>query len=734
MLPLLQNKGRKYRVMRRSTRSKLTLGKYRLGLAACGAVVLGASATQAKAQEISEVVVTAQRRETTVDQAPAAITALSARQLESRGIDDVRDLQFAVPSLTIGKTYGALIVAIRGVGNDVGIPAASINVDGVYQPYSASQEAALTDLDRVEVLRGPQGTLYGRNSNAGAINFITRAPTAALEGWASAGFAQYDQYALRGVLNVPLSEHVRSRFSVSYDDRERGFIQNAFGGQDLNEGRTLSGRARVVADLGEQVSVDLALSGFRRSGPFDYMLFQPFSASVVALRPALATRVDPASRWQTTALGPAASEREQTSESVTITWRAPFGTVRSVTAHQRLDVDFQDDRDGTNVNFANGRQQEHADTVTQELTLSGGGRTLNWVGGVFALDDRARSRLLITLPAGVPPINPGGATDRVTQNDTRAYAAFADVTANLTPALRVIGGLRYSEDRITFVNNRLFNLNPGSFALCSDLRTRLSFSSTTYRAGVQYDLAAGQNAYFTTSTGFKSGGGNFNACGDTYEPETIRAYELGYKLRTSDGRLSLRTAAFYYAYDNFQVNQVVGFNVSVTNAASAEVRGFEAELQAQPDDHWTLNGSVTLLDAHYQRFANTDSLDAALGLQDLSGNRLNNAPRLSGSVNVGYRTSMMEWGRLLFDASVTARSRVYFREFNSPEDSQAPYAVVNINAIWRSPTDRYSLRVFANNIMNEYYFTRLLAVDTFGARGGTIGDPRQVGAEFRVNF
>jgi iron complex outermembrane receptor protein len=179
---------------------------------------------------------------------------------------------------------------------------------------------------------------------------------------------------------------------------------------------------------------------------------------------------------------------------------------------------------------------------------------------------------------------------------------------------------------------------------------------------------------------------------------------------------------------------VVGIAGRITNAASATVKGVEVETTWAADAHWSINGSLALLDATFGSFVNTDSLNAALGPQNLKGRYLANSPKVSGNLGVAYRTDLTERGRFTVRTDVTARSKVYFREFNRPQESQAGYAVVNVNLIWDSRSEAYRVRLFANNLLDKGYYTSMLAVDGFGARAGSFGAPRQVGVELRAAF
>jgi iron complex outermembrane receptor protein len=206
-------------------------------------------------------------------------------------------------------------------------------------------------------------------------------------------------------------------------------------------------------------------------------------------------------------------------------------------------------------------------------------------------------------------------------------------------------------------------------------------------------------------------------------------------MRFFNRKLTLNPTLFYYDYTNFQVSQFTGISSQVVNAPKATVKGFELEVVFAPDRHFSFNSGLTILDATYGRgFSNLDTLNPALGMQDLNGNRLDRAPKLSGSFGAEYRTAMTKIGRLAFRGDIYASSRVYYREFNETQDSQAPYALVNLALIWDSSDGRYNARVFAKNIGNEQILAQLGSSDFIGSRFATYAPPRQIGAEARVRF
>jgi iron complex outermembrane receptor protein len=698
-----------------------------------------AAAAESPPAAVDEVIVTAQRRSESVQLVPASITAVNQAIMAQRGITDVATLQFAVPSLTLGRSLGVTQIAIRGVGRSVGQPGVAINIDGVYQPRNTPMVVGQSDLDRIEVLRGPQGTLYGRNANGGAVNFITQAPTGETEGYVQASYATYDEYRLQSALNLPINDRVRTRLAVDYNKRDSGFVKNVAGGPDLDTVDTLAGRLRVAVDLTDNLDLDVNFNAFHGGGAGDYYVLTSLpSAAGVTLNPFISKAIVPLRYNRTSAKGPTSSDRDFESLSATLNWKLEGFDLKSITAYQRMDNKWDMDRDGVDLAVVDAHADESSSTFSQEFDASGATGPVDWVGGLYYMDDKHAQTTYYAFALGFAPLPSNSfLVQSMPQYQTEAYAGFGDMTWHVNDRLRLIGGVRYSNDKTTVVHrNYIGSMVTGATLLdtCKTQRDVLESDSVTYRLGGQFDLSDNKHVYATTSTGFKSGGVNFSGCNNTFAPENITSYEGGFKGRFLENRLTLNASAFWYDYSDFQLSQVVGISGRITNAASATVKGVEVESFWTPDEHWSLNGSVAFLDATFGSFVNTDSLNAALGPQNLKGKYLANSPKVSGNVGLSYRTSLTETGRFTARADVTARSKVYFREFNRPEESQTGYAVVNANLIWDSPSENYRVRLFANNLFDKGYYTSMLAVDGFGARAGSFGTPRQVGVELRAAF
>lgn len=713
----------------------------------CGSAAIGSLAATSVAYaaeagdsaQVEELVVTAQKRSENVQSIPASISAVGGAELQQRGVTSPTDLQFVVPSMQAGRLLGQTSITIRGVGLNQGSPGVAIHVDGVYQPRPSMGDLTQIDIARVEVLRGPQGTLYGRNANGGVVNYVTQAPTDHMEGYVLGSYASFNDTRLQAMVNAPFGDRVRARLVIDRWDRSDGFIKNVTpGGQDLDKGQTLASRLRVTAQLTDTLDLDLSATGLHGTGPTSYFtLYNTPTATAVALNPYLKGVVVPLQPRHTAANDPVDDQRNLGQVSGTLTWRVGDLQLKSITGYTRLvDHELRDD-DAIGISAFPSQRWARSRTLTQELNLSGTFGPVDAVVGAFYMRDVSYDRLRYDFQLGIFPLPPKSELDFESYRLlTTSAAIFGDATFRISDRARLIAGIRYSEDKLTQTQRNQLSFGPTPPITTCPLQTNdITFHSTTPKLGAQYDLSADSNLYATYAKGFKDGGFNLYACKNVFQPEEVTSYEAGWKNRLLDGSLILNASAFYYDYTNLQLNQTVGLTSLITNAAAAKVKGLELESTWRPESHWTLNGNLSLLSAKFAQFVNTDSLAPALGPQNVKGHYLANAPKVSANVGVAYRTDpILAGGRLTLRTDVSYRSKVYFREFNNALDSQPAYTVVNAAVIWDSADEKYRVRLFASNLGDQDYIVRMNSSDNFGSRYVSWGAPRQVGVELKANF
>jgi iron complex outermembrane receptor protein len=684
---------------------------------------------------LQEIIVTAEKRAESIQNVPAAISALDAQQIWTRGIQDVQDLQFQTPDFQAGNTVGVTQIAIRGVGmnlTDVTTqPGVAVYVDGIYQARTAATGLDQIDLQRIEVLRGAQGTLYGRNATGGAVNFITASPSNQFEAQVLAGYENFDEYHVQGLLNAPINDKLRVRLVFDENDQQDGFVKNVIpGNPDVADQKTFVARLKIAADLSDSATLDVAVDGSHGSGARDYLVSEQVAGSVGY------------GSLQTSANRSSSSDLNTWSASATFNWNLGAVKFKSLTGYASYQYDNAYDGDGTNLDIFAITDQYSSKTFTQEFNLSGASGGFDWLFGLFYMHDNLDLAEQFLFPSGFATLPPNAfLAISATPYETTSYAAFVDGTYHLTDHLKLLAGARYSKESQTVSETNAFGLQEGSttiplFAECADLTTKLDFDSFTPRGGLQYDFNDEKNAYFTVSRGFRAGGVNESACTDnTYDPEKITDYELGYRSRWLDNRLILNATAFYYDYTDFQVQQIVGFSSDIINAPSATIKGAEFEGVWAPDEHWALNANVSTLDSRYGAgFFNIDALNRAAGDQNLDGHYLDRAPKVSGNLGLQYRTGTLAFGRLTARADLYATEKYYFREFNTPGDTQDGFSILNLSMLWESVDGRYSARLFASNATDTHYLTTMFANENLATRQFTWGAPAQYGIEFKARF
>jgi len=721
-------------------------------IALCASAALAASPVWAaeSAVQVEELIVTAQKRAESLQSVPGAVSALGEEALRDRGINTVQDLQYQTPGFQAGTGFNTTTVFIRGVGQTINAsqPGVAFHVDGVYQTRPWSAALGQADVARIEILRGPQGTLYGRNATAGAVNVVTNAPTDRFEGSALASYGSYETSHLQAVLNAPLGERLRTRFVVDYADQNKGFIRNVVpGNPDLGAQQTLNGRLRLQYDITDGALLDLVVFGMHQEGGGDYLVLRNRpTAAAIANNPYLAGMNVPLAPRRTSADRKSSRDADAHGATATLSFDLGGMQLKSITGFYRYDYENDFDADGTQLAVTPTINRFSSRTFSQEVNLSARTGDLEWLVGGYLLDDKLSSFVRYDFPLGLFT-----GTVRLAPNaqfllstapaKTKAYAGFVDGTYHLTERLRLLGGARYShEDLLTVQTNqagpiRLPTLTIPVATTCPSRVADIQFESFTPRGGVQYDLdaAASRNVYATVSKGFKSGGVNASGCGQTFRPEKLLAYEAGLKSKLLDGRLTFNVSAFYYDYSDFQMSQIQGLAAMIINAPKATVKGLEVETVWALDDHWTINANASLLKSTYGVFSNTDSLNVAAGVQNLKGNYLNYSPKASGNLGVQYAQDVAI-GRVTARADLYLTSKFYFREFNGPLDGQDGYGRLNLTLIWDSPDERYRVRGFATNVTGEDYLSTMGTSDNFGARFVNWAPPRQYGVEVSARF
>lgn len=699
-------------------------------------------------EALEEIVVTAQRREQRLQDVPVAVTALSAEQIEARGIANVNDITRAAPSLTITENSNATgsSINLRGIGTfaySISIePSVAVVIDDVALLQQAQAFSGLNDIARLEVLRGPQATLFGKNASAGVINITTQAPTPTLTGSVGAVATTDEQYRVEGMISGPLAENIGFRINAFYDDRE-GYIRNLNTGNKLNGERGQGVRARVDIDPTDALNIQLtgSYSDTKANGQVRTLASVNPGATIFGAPIALsAAGMELGEDNYDVRLD---TENETNSKQSMFTGRVSLdlgaASLISITAYQDWKFDFLEDFDTlgtptlsnpavpTSAPLPNGSIATagfHARNFTQELRLvSNGSRKLDYLVALFYANgdtDRDYYR------------RPNQAAQWVADASTQTFAAFTQLTYNLSDSTHIDAGLRYNHEKIAA---NFQNITPGAAVPANNATCLITCSGkstddkVTYKLALRQDISADVMTYASYATGYKgqgydiSTGFNPGRAANPIRPETSQAYEIGLKSRLFSNRVQLNVTGFWTDFKNFQAQGIITLpdgstQPQLSNVGSLRSRGVEAEISARATRLLRIDASAAYTDAVIREFSNAPCYTAqtvaqgcvrvgATGVQNLSGVRLANAPEFKGNIAV---TQDIELPSLPFDAFVNGefayQSRVRFDLLNSPASYQDAYGVFNGSIGVNGRGDRgYRVALFVNNLFDQEYAT-----------------------------
>ncbi|MGZ5112518.1 MAG: TonB-dependent receptor [Usitatibacter sp.] len=752
-----------------------------------------AQATDTRKEDVVKgdvVVVTARRREELIQDVPGAVSAFSGAALERAGIPDITGLADLVPNTTLKTsraTNSTLTAFIRGIGQQDPVAGYEQGV-GVYldDVYLARPQGALTDiydLERIEVLRGPQGTLYGRNTIGGAIKYVTRRLSADPELNVKATLGNYNEKDLVVKGNLPISDTIRLGATVASFNHD-GFGKNVVNGLDNYNKDVLAGRVsaeftptsalfvRLAAD--RTVDDSLPRQGYRLT-PGPAPTNEPVLGGNFDTRANLYTVLGHAQ--QVTTHG----------ESLLVDWMInPELSFKSITATRAAKSYAPIDFDSLNAPLFEAPAIYTDKQRSQEFQFTYTGPRLQGVAGVYYMRANAFNEFDVLF-------NASGGLSLYTLDDvdTKTWAAFADASYSITDAFNVnIGGRYTSDERQARIFKRTYLGLSGSPTLGnpaavgvpantdmskSDLdRTDTKF---TPKVGIGWKIAPEQNLYATYAEGFKGGffdprmdlGGNPNSAASLekrkgVKPEEVKTYEVGLKSAFDKGRIQTNAAVFFTDYTNVQIpgsiptfdasGNVTGFAGNVTNAGKAKIKGLELEANARVTDSFTVSGMVGLIDAKYKEWIVANGLTgAAAALINVAGAaEFQNTPKKAANITGTYNWPLPMFGRgggLALANSVSYKSKVYQFEFVRPTgvaslDENLPaaqllaqdgYALWDASLIWTSSDRRIQVGLIGRNLTDKRY---KVAGYPFAGFFNTItafyGDPRTVKATVSLTF
>lgn len=701
-----------------------------------GAVQAQEASTAAKepAPASGEIVVTALKRSQTVQSAPASISAVSGDKLSEQGISDIRDLSRVVPNLNWGEHFGTTLITIRGAGSNVDSgatePTVALYVDGIYLPRSDMATFRAVDLDRVEVLRGPQGTLYGRNAAGGAINFISQKPTDELSGKIELSTGSREAFGINGYVSGSVVPGISIRLSGGREKQD-GYVTVLNTGQKLNGVDATYGRLAVAIEpVGSAIKDEMSVRYERNTAAVAYQ--QPIGPMVF---PAGTYTAQPN---KILADQPYSGKRETFIASNSLTWTVSDNvTIKSLTGYIDHNSHAGVDDDGSLVPF-----QYTPDFVrtskafSQEFDFVGKTGKLDWIVGLFYFNERYYGNLPVQLQAAVAPSLglPIGATINLGQRaKINNLAAFVDLDYKLTDAVSLDVGLRYNHEDNKY--QEIFSLDPIVPRIVADLPKKTD--KLIPKVALKVDFAPDVHSYIQWSKGYKSGGVNLPSGGGEilplYKPEDINAFEAGIKSQFFGRTLTFNFAGWYYDYKNLQITQDVPPSTTVVQNANAKIYGIEAELNWSPIRSLNISVAPTYQHAAFDKFV---AYDALLGTTvNLDNSQLPRAPKFT--LNAGISNRFELGGNLLsslrLEANLMHSSSVVLRyENQSPYERQKAYNLVNLSATLADVGEKTQLTAFLNNAFDVTYKQHVI---NFGlGYMGNFGPPRTWGLRLSRKF
>ena len=727
----------------------------------CAAVIAGIGFVltgYAQSVVIEEIVVQATKRTSTVMDVPASITAFTGETLEDREITGVLDLNINVPNINSSVHNGQVFMTIRGVGfgqtHGTADPAVAQHVDGVYLPRTTALRGAYYDLESIEVLRGPQGTLYGRNTTGGSVNLVTRKPTEEFEARFGLLYGDYDRVRTAALISGPISDNLLGRLSLLYDDRSEGYTKNLVPGVDddvdTEEIKSVRGALRFLPS--DALTLDLTVHYEKREGSMGFDAYTAVSDAIFPIFRGANFSLEPHKTYQD--FEPF-DEREDLIVGLTIEW-ALSDNVSLVSKTGFVNTDwFQfSDADGTDIFGNTYTTGSESDTWSQEFNLNASlmDDRLDLLAGVYIYQDEMDWFNELPLNwlddlLGLPPYTTFLYTSF--DQETNSFGVFVDATYDVSDDWRVYGGVRHTEDEKDSLVGSQFGPTPFCGFGGPEIPLNDDWSEISFRVGVQHDLNESSMIYLQYSEGFRSGGFDSSQCNDPYEPEYNDAWEIGYKGTLADGRVNLRSSAFYYDYTDLQLSQIVGFVNNVENAAQTEVKGIELETQFVVTDLLQLAVNYAYLDAAYEEFTDCDTLlflgNCSAGaiaagtavFEDVSGNPLNRAPENSLSFVADYVVPLNNGGEIAVTGQYTWTDDIQYRPFNLDIDAQEAFAIANLFVSYLPSEDsNIRLKAFVKNLADEEYVTNISAVatTTFNRITPPWAPPRTWGVEAVLEF
>jgi iron complex outermembrane recepter protein len=722
--------------------AKLVAGVAVAATGSASMAVMGETSTGGStALMLEEVVVTAQKRVQVLTDVPISVTVVSGERLQDAGLQSVNQLPQMVPGLRIDLAGGFSQPTIRGVGSSIAGAGFTSNVatyvDGFYVASQLTTDMQLLSLENIQVLKGPQGTLFGRNATGGAMLLTNRKPTHDTTATLTGTYAKYDEMGVNFYGSMGLTDSIAMDVAGLYEEGD-GFLDNiATGADDDGKFENKVVRSSIQYDFSENTSFILAYSYADRDDPAPVATgsFDGLSAGTGALfasqNPIVASDYYDVSNTSSTKF-----TTEAEGWFLTASFDLGWANLVSYTMTREEDSTSELDLDGASISIFDATFEVDGDTFSQEFNLSGStDNGFDWILGAyyFELDEKYNPFTVASDAFAIPKT-----VVYDLGNDIESWALFGDVTYRIAERWYVTGGVRYSDESA----DAFYNVEPAGADLgVAPEQGRTDFDGSwdkvTPRAILRYEPNDDSSVYLSYTEGFKAGQlapSSFTT--EPVEPEEIEAYELGYKL--ASGGLRLDAAVYFYDYTDMQVASYDGVSANVTNAATSEIYGAELQVSKLVSDGLEVNLGVAYTHGEYQDYPNApvfiqDPLDPIgrfpAQTTDASGFQMQRTPEWTGNLGGQYTTELAR-GTLILTGNYYYSSDFYFDP--SEQFQQDSYGLLNARVQWNAPSEKWSVAVYGNNLTDEEYVNQVLPGQF--AIQQTFGEPLVVGVAATVKY
>lgn len=671
----------------------------------------GSSAARADESggDFGDIVVTAQRREQRLQDVPISISAINAAALANAGATGTSQLQSAVPNLVMQRQVGAAVPFLRGVGFSTGEisseSSVAIYIDGVYQPTSFTNFFDFNNIERIEVLKGPQGTLFGRNATGGVIQVITKTPSFKPQMDFDIGYANYQTVKASGYVSAGLTDTVAASVAIQYADQNKGWGRNLITGAEVYYARDFNARGKLLFEPSDGTSILISgnYSQFDRNNSSG----QNSPGSILVTGQGFLGRYNVAGNLDSTFDG------ETYGGSATITHDFGGFQIKNIAAYQKF-TGFQTiDQDMSPLPVVDGFFNLRSRMISEEFhVLSPADTKFQWLAGLYYLNYNAAFDPLDLAGLAFSPL-PGVSVFGETR--TQSIAAFAQGTYPIATDLNLTLGIRYSRDRSRYTGSE--NILGTAIVIDPEQIKVFKSKKPTWRISVDYKFTPDILGYVSYNRGVKSGNfanGTAPSFNEPYQPEQLDAYEAGVKTELFDKSVIFNTSAFYYDFKNIQFQRIDAGVVAIVNGPSAKVYGLEAELTGKITPNFTLTANGSYLHTEIGDFPNApNTRRLPSGLTDFGdpnfnakGNRLPSAPKFSGNVGFQYQIPL-EDGRIKLGSNLLYTGKIYTELDNRLFVKE--HVVLNASLGWEGD-DGMRVSVWGNNLTNSYYYAYLTGV------------------------